>query len=208
MRAFLFQAAAIVLSAGISATLFAQSISFGVKGGAPLTHAAEGGAGVHPEDRRYTIGPMIEIALPRHFAFEVDALYRRIGYSFVSPAIQSDGFTVRYRANSWEFPLVAKFYVLSKALPFRTYLDGGYVLRRVTGAHRVVELDPAFRIIGPFEPGQKPTHGMAAGGGVRFVIGRLRLTQEVRYTRWIGTVSFGAIQSAQHQAELLMGLSF
>ena len=67
-------------------TALAQPVSFGVKGGVPLTDAVEGDFGGASEARRYTVGLMIELRLPASFAFEADGLYRRTGYR----ASQSD----------------------------------------------------------------------------------------------------------------------
>lgn len=59
--------------------LGAQSLSWGVKGGIPLTDAVEGSFGVRWEAKRYTAGPTVEIGLTGPFACEVDALYHLSG---------------------------------------------------------------------------------------------------------------------------------
>src|SRR5689334_4099228 len=112
MRTPFIPIAALASVFSLSVTLEAQTISFGVKGGVPFTHWVERGSGVHPEDRPYTVGPMLEIALPSHFAIEIDGLDRRLGYSVAYPATSyGDPFTVRVRASSSEFPVLAKFYI-------------------------------------------------------------------------------------------------
>ena len=52
---------------------------------------------------------MIEVGLPFHFAFEADALYSRVGNTFYIPLIANESY-VRTIANSWQFPLLGKYY--------------------------------------------------------------------------------------------------
>src|ERR1700736_4945450 len=63
---------------------FAQSFSFGVKGGVPLPDAFWAGRDSRSYSsvpRRYTAGPTVEIGLPVfRLSVEADALYRRIGW--------------------------------------------------------------------------------------------------------------------------------
>ena len=64
----------------------AQSLSFGVKGGVPLTDAFSTSRGDRVSyasvTHRYTVGPTAEIGLPLYgLSLEMDALYRRIGWN-------------------------------------------------------------------------------------------------------------------------------
>src|SRR5260370_41942165 len=72
----------------INSGLHAQSVSFGVKGGVPLTSAVESN-GPAPGAKRYTVGPMIEIALPFSFAFEAGVRYRPTGYDVLTGCLTS-----------------------------------------------------------------------------------------------------------------------
>jgi hypothetical protein len=105
----------------------AQRFSAGVKGGALLTDPIDGSFGVRSEARRYAVGPMVEIGLSSSFAIAVDALYRRTAYSSTGSAFGITDST-QVRANSWEFPILAKRY-----FPRRFYLSGGYVVRSLSG---------------------------------------------------------------------------
>ena len=64
----------------------AQSLSFGVKGGTPitdpfvLTTSPSSLNNYSFTKERYTVGPTFEIGLPFNLAFEADALYRRLDY--------------------------------------------------------------------------------------------------------------------------------
>ncbi len=197
----------------------AQSFSVGVKGGALLTDPIEGSFGVRSEAKRYTVGPMVEIGLPFGLALEVDALYKRTGYS----ATASDfGITTstQVRANSWEFPILAKYY-FSRWL----YVSGGYVVRSLSGVDATTHefgvnpatgapVDNTFRPETAFLLRENPTHGIAVAGGLRLNAGLARIAPEIRYTRWTGRAfdeqgSRGFfVQSTQNQVEFLVGLTF
>ncbi len=218
-------------AAGALAALFffftqhlpAQSLSFGVKAGVPATDAIQGSFGNHAEAPRYTVGPMLELGLPFSFGVEVDALYRRTGYSTSNEAFGITNLT-RVRANSWEFPILLKYYLPGVPL-LRPYVSGGYVGRRlfsvsgqshtfgrdpVTGAviDQTLKLDTSFLVR------DNPTHGVAIGGGVRLRLGPLKLAPEVRYTYWTGRPfdEFGLrgffVQSPENQVDFLVGLTF
>ncbi len=208
----------------INSELHAQSVSFGVKGGVPLTSAVESNGRV-PGAKRYTVGPMIEIALPFSFAFEGDALYRRTGYNVISGDLGTTTDT-HLRANSWEFPLLAKYYFGPRRVPVRFYAAGGYVLRHVSGFDISIHSYGTDFLTGrPFDSTfhtgstqdyvrDNPANGFVAGGGARFHIGHFAVAPEVRYTRWVGVTfnQFGShgffVQSLQNQADVLVGITF
>jgi hypothetical protein len=204
--------------------LLAQSLSFGVKGGVPFTDAVEGSFGNRSGARRYTVGPMVEVGLPFSVAVEFNALYKRTGYSTSDNFFSITSIT-QVRANSWEFPLLLKYYLRGHGLPVRPYVEGGYVVRHLSGVEGIFRSFGRDIVTGaPFDTSSPlntsflvrddPTHGLAVGGGLRFRAGPLRLAPEIRYTRWTGTAfsEQGArgffVQSLQNQAEFLIGLSF
>ena len=200
----------------------AQPLSFGLKGGVPLTGAVGGNFGGSSEARRYTVGLMLELRLPASLAFEANGLYKRTGYR----ASQSDsGITIRgqVRAHSWEFPLLLKYYP-PLAPVARPFVGGGYVIRHLSAvrgdAHisgtlaSGTPIDSAFSVPASTVIRNDPTHGMAAGAGLRLVAERLHVAPEVRYTRWRGRPFDDQgprgcfLQSSQNQVDLLIGLSF
>ncbi len=212
--------ATVLMNAGIQA----QSVSFGVKGGVPLTSAVESNGRV-PGAKRYTVGPMIEIALPFSFAFELDALYRRTGYDVIGGDLGTTTDT-HLRANSWEFPFLAKYYFGPRRVPVRFYTAGGYVLRHMSGFDISIHSYGTDFFSGrPFDSTfhtgstqdyvrDNPANGFVAGGGARFQIGHFAVAPEVRYTRWVGITfdQFGShgffVQSLQNQADVLVGITF
>jgi hypothetical protein len=112
---------------------YSQLFSIGVKGGVPMTNAystfGSGSGAAVAYDRRYIVGPTVEVPFPYHLSFEVDALYRRNGFdiysggfgfgtpAFVPPSVY------RTAVNEWQFPLLVKYDVGSGRL--RPFVDGG-----------------------------------------------------------------------------------
>jgi len=208
----------------MSSEIQAQSVSFGVKGGVPLTSVAESN-GPSPGAKRYIVGPMIEIGLPFAFAFEADALYRRTGYDTIAGGLGTVSNT-RLRANSWEFPLLAKYYFGPSTVPVRFYATGGYVLRYMSGFDISVHSYGTDLFTGrPIDftthigstqdyVRDNPAHGFVVGGGARFHVGHFAVAPEGRYTRWGGITfdQFGShgffVQSRQNQADVLVGITF
>jgi len=196
----------------------AQPVSFGFKGGIPMTDAVEGNFGGSSEARRYTVGLMAELRLPASFAFEADGLYKRTGYR----ASQSPAFiqTImsQVRAHSWEFPLLLKYY-LPLAPMAHPFIGGGYVIRHLSGVKGSVHvfgagIDATLSVPASMVIHEDPTHGIAAGAGLRLRAGWLHVAPEVRYTRWGGGPFFDQgprgffLQSSQNQVEVLVGLTF
>jgi hypothetical protein len=200
-----------------------QPVSFGVKGGVPLTDAVGGDFGGGTAASRYTAGVMLEVRLPASFAFEGDALYKRTGYQ-ASQSDRSITTTGEVRANSWEFPLLLKYY-LPVAPVVRPFVHGGYAVRRLTGVKGQthvfgtspgmgIPIDATFSIDASTIIRDDPTHGIATGAGLRLGAGRLHVAPEVRYTRWTGRPFDEQgprgffLRSSQNQVELLVSVSF
>jgi len=209
----------------LALNLAAQPISFGIKAGLPLLKAFEGSFGVGSEERPYTVGPMVEVKLPASLALEVNALYRRTGYS-TSNELFGIANVGQARANSWEFPILAKYYVTGRTSRLRLFFSGGYVFRSLSGAEftwHSFGIDPLNGA--PFDYTAReqnpdwlvrhsPVHGVAAGLGGGARIGPLQAAPEIRYTRWSarlideeGSQGFYA-RSAKNQLDLLLSLTF
>src|SRR4051812_25229176 len=96
----------------------AQLVSVGVKGGVSITSPER----YNDESRRYIVGPSVEFRLPYRFAAEIDALYSRTGTSsrfiysgeFSGMPGSTTDFRIRTRGNSWEFPVLGKYYFTSR----------------------------------------------------------------------------------------------
>ncbi len=154
--------------------VFAQPVSFGVRGGVPLTGAfsdvtmTSGGESErqYSGSNEYLIGPMVELHLPLGFSVEADALYHPLD---LTEEIDNGTSTFRNSTivNSWEFPILAKYHFL----PFpivKPYVEAG----------------PSFRATGSSVSSYFSKAGFAIGAGVEIKLSRLRLEPELRYIRW------------------------
>ena len=188
---------------------FSQSIAIGVKGGIRATNDVEGSG--TSESKRYLVGPAVEVILPFRIAVEVDALYSRFGLRSGTGGFY--GYTIQsQRANSWEFPILGKFRLVR---PF--FVEAGYVPRTMSGSTHsdsfLIDINGKQpRQTGDRKADYQLTHGLLAGGGVDLPFGRLRLSPEFRYTRWLnrsfdieGSHGF-SLKPAQNRVEILVGI--
>ena len=176
-------------------------ISFGVKGGWPLSYALSDSSGpglsrFYSDSREFIVGPMVELRLPLRVSVEADALYHPFsvteGTSGSSTVISNTSYSV------WEFPIIAKYHF------------GGHVLDPFVGA------GPEFRT----QPGglfsqniTKISHdGFVLSAGLDFKLKIIRISPEIRYTHWgsdnAASAPIAAVSSNQNQGAFLIGLTF
>jgi hypothetical protein len=189
-----------------------QALTIGVVGGVRATDDVNTSVAM-PESRRYVVGPSVELRLPRNFSIEVDALYHRQGYRYVAPPIigLSGIYDESERANSWEFPILLKY-----KLPVPTvkaFVEAGLSPRTISG--KAADVNVVFNCCAYSPPTYTTTKvdssglGIVAGGGVQFLIGRLRVSPEARYTYWTSAPSLGPVQpGSQSQADILVGIGW
>jgi len=227
---------AILLVTSVSPA-FSQVLTFGVKGGIPLTAAYSATRDFSATTRRYLVGPTVEFRLPQRFAFELDALYQRIGYSKASVLLPAPGSpfatselylvdSLRVRGNSWQFPFLVKYHFKEEgAQPF---VDAGPVYRyhsettiRVRNVSVPVSGPPTIYssegtgVPSSFSIGKQNSAGIALGAGFTVKGFRMRVSPEIRYTRWftqpfatVATAFNGAVHSADNQADVILGITF
>jgi hypothetical protein len=146
-----------------------------------------------------------------------DALYSRFGYS--SDFGNFAGYTaIGVRANSWEFPLLAKYRFHPPLV--RPYAIMGYSPRTVSGSENasgyIVHIDTGNRTYFSNSSGTNygVGHGFVAGGGVELGAGHIHIAPEVRYIRWKDPLFYDYgpqgyfVTTPQNQVELLVGLSW
>lgn len=194
-----------------AASLLAQRVSFGVKGGIVPTDGFSNRSPLSADESRwYTLGPSVELHLPKEFSIEVDALYRRIGYSssIATPEFSSK---VLVRSNQWEIPVLLK-YRFPPSRRIRPFVSAGYAARFSRGWARTswpaVGLSPRpeiYAVLVSFRTEGRTTHGAVLGAGFEFQAWKLRFSPEVRYTRWNHGI---AGLDSQHQAQILFGVSW
>jgi opacity protein-like surface antigen len=190
-----------------SSGAFAQ-LSFGVRGGLPFTDffqaVSNPGETFESSSTRFILGPTVEFHLPAGFGLEADALYRHFQYN--ASFNQVDVFVKGTANSAWEFPLLVKYRVPG---PFvRPYFDGGVAWDRWSGVKQITQI------------GGLTNSNDVSGINTGFVLGagielhlpfKIKLSPEVRYTRWGAkniTDLGGALQSNQNQAEFLLGVTF
>jgi hypothetical protein len=194
----------------------AQLLSIGVKGGVPFLDTNESG----DESRPYIVGPSVEVRLPAGFAIEVDALYRRIGDTLGFNAssigaglnvIPSTSFYInRQRGNDWQFPVLGKYYFRPRAAAWQPFLSSGWALRTVGFHENISEtfVDANGNShFNSFQYNFRSNLGVGAvfAAGVRFRVGRLYVTPELRYTYWGSTTQS---EPRKNEAAGLVGISF
>jgi len=197
VRSLIF-AATLLLVAGPSA--YPQIFSFGVKVGVPLTTVyttdfiADGNA--FANEQRLTIGPTMEVHLPFHLSFEVDALWRQSSFSTVGGHFNEN---LDSSVNDWQVPFLAKYQV--KLGPIHPFIDGGVVYRRVSTSSSSVP-----------PPTNPNSAGVSLGGGVALKLPHFRLSPEIRYTKWptpaFSSAYAGPVISMSNQVDLLVGVTF
>lgn len=180
-----------VLLTLLAAALTAQPLSFGIKAGVPFIDPA-GAAG---ESRDYSVGGAVELRLPAGFAVEGSALYRRLGTSYMFlpqtiPPYQTRGVLNRIRGNSWEFPLLGKYYFRPRRTRWQPFLGAGFSTRTIGYTFNGTITTPHDS--GPATVSTFHAHsrsglavGMVAAAGVRVhLAGRAWIVPEFRVTRW------------------------
>jgi hypothetical protein len=192
--------------------------SIGVKAGVPLTDFVDAAQGDHAayftNTKRYTIGPTVELHFPARISLEIDALYKRFGFD--GQAVTTDGSTLTGTSgNSWEFPVLAKFEIVPG--PVRPFVDVGASIRHITGIKQVREIISAgtfsrVEVNNPPEFNKATDIGLAFGAGIALKLGHVRISPELRFTRWGGENLRDPVNALLHthrnQADLLIGFTF
>jgi hypothetical protein len=177
-----------LLSFACFAPVFAQPVSFGVEGGVPITDAFDtfkGNTASYATDtHRYLVGPAFQIHLPLRLTFEVDALYKRLGYQY-NASTATTRTTAATVANSWEFPLLIKYEILPG--PIRPFVDAGISFRHITGVKEIRQvINTTTGAIGVTtltnpESSTKTPMGPWSSVRVAFKMGPARIGPEIRY---------------------------
>ena len=206
----------IVVSAGFA---LSQPIGLGIKGGLPLTDAFNTALGPSTsytsETNRYIIGPQIELRLPAGLSIELDALYTKLNFSSVRSAAGSV-VNATTEADGWEFPLLLKYKfggANAVAASVRPFVTTGASFRRLTNITQIQDfITGSTTTSNPSELQDKSGTGFVIGGGLEIRALFLRISPEVRFTRW-GTANFreglaNLLETNRNQAQFLVGFGF
>jgi opacity protein-like surface antigen len=181
-------------------------LSFGLKVGARLSdftddYSTSTGGQTTKQDHLYTIGPYAALNLPLGFSLEGDLLFKKSGAT-ISQAFTTGGISRQFNFDSFDLPILVKKKFGQKALFFRPFVEAGLANRYSTG------LPGSTSGTDPFTAG---THsgwqeGLALGGGVEFKVLILRISGELRWTRY-GNISSSTLPKLNaNQAEILIGV--
>lgn len=159
-------------------TFAAGPILFGVRGGVPfnLGDSLTSGLGSLTTTRRLEVGPTVGVRLPLGLSVEGDALFRRQTLNLGQIA----GFNPNIHSNSWEFPVMFKYTGGRKLIS--PVVGAGVSVRHIKDFSNLGSV-PSFLLTGRSEAN---SFGFVTGGGVRFQMGPVQVTPEIRYTRWGG----------------------
>lgn len=192
-----------------------QPFTAGVKIGVPLTDFITTVENVSSSvPNRFVGGVTGELRLPFGLGVEVDILYRRLHYQYTVGNPLSGLIADRTTANSWEFPILAKYRFPSRIV--RPYVDAGVAFDTLSGLTDTVSqigtptLPVARATPTPAALQNNSTKGFVIGAGVDIHAFVIHLSPEIRYTRW-GSPHFnlsGVLSSNQNQAEFLLGITF
>jgi len=211
---FRLMCAALVFVVAVSSAnvVRAQTIWVGAKGGVPLiepfvlTNASTTPNSYTFQTKRYTGGAYAQVNLPLNFAFEADALYKRLHYE--SNPFLFGSLHATTNARSWEFPLMVKRTFSVNSL--RPYAGIGVSLRRSTGETNYSNSLLQSRAV-PLELENPWSTGAVLSGGIDVALGKFHLQPEVHYTRWgrRGFVSGdGLFNSNLNSMDFLIGVAF
>ena len=192
-----------VLWLAVTTGASAQMMSYGVRGGLPFTDffsaVSNPGETFGSDATQFILGPTAELHLPGGFGVEVDALYRHFHYS---ASANSSGEATA--SNAWEFPLLLKYRLPGAFV--RPYLDAGVAFDHWSGTKEITGL-----LNSESTSTSGANRGFVAGAGIELHLPFVRLSPEIRYTRW-GSVNVSDLNSLLHsnqnQAEFLVGLTF
>jgi opacity protein-like surface antigen len=142
------------------------------------------------------------VRLPAGFGLEVDALYRNFEYT---ASLSGPEALLQNRANNaWEFPLLVKYRLPG---PFvRPYLDAGVAWDRWSGFTQLTSLVSATK-----SDVSGVNTGFVVGAGIELHLPLVKLSPEVRYSRWGAQNLSGPgslLQTNENRAEFLVGLTF
>ena len=196
-------AAAVLMVASVP-SFAGEHFAIGARVGIPLTDAFEAVKSdefsFESATKRFTIGPSAELFLPFGLGVEADVLYRKTDMEITRLEAGGEGggpLTLSQSTGVWEIPLLAK------------YRFPGVGLRPFLGA------GGSFRSFGDLPAVSTNLNdsgwGFVIGAGLEIKIKRLRISPEIRFTRWgSGEKNTGesVLKYNRNQADFLVGFTF
>lgn len=175
----------------LAAPAFAQ-LHVGIKAGAPLADVTQtvGEPRWNNLPSHWVVGLMVDVDVPANLGIEFNALYRRVGYegATVDPLPQ---LRWKVRDEVWDFPLIAKYRFPGAVV--RPYVGAGWSFRKLNDLMRL----------------GSGSNGVVLTGGFRANVLIVKLSPELRYTRWTGGEDVpSGFRARKNQVEFLLGVTF
>ncbi len=190
------------------------SLGFGLKGGARLTDFTESSSSVTTQDHVYTIGPYAELRLPWGLAVEADLLYKKSGSTLVNPFPLAGVTSLQqFDMDSFDVPLLLKK-KFDTGMIFRPFVEAGLANRYSTGIpiSTTIVTPVVLPVVLPGGPAVYSSttsgwqEGLVLGGGVQFKILMVKISGELRWSRFGNISSTNLPKLNANQAELLLGI--
>lgn len=166
-----------------SGVVCAQRVAVGGEAGVPVTAsiARPRSPRVDPATYRLVGGPALDLSIAGPLSVRFNALYQRV--SFRQEAFGRYILASKTTGDLWQFPILLKCRIPAGEWdPFITAGPSFQVATRITRSS-MSPSSPTPYVDHP-EPEHRAIAGFAAGAGVDLKRGRLRISPEVRYTRW------------------------
>jgi hypothetical protein len=169
-------------------------------------------------------GVALQIALTERLALSLDLFRRKIGYRNYTetrtgtdkPETTWDERTLsssaeQTRANVWEFPVLGRYYTKDRHnYGPRGFFEGGLSIRRAGGVITFTQSGGECCIQIPAALAHRYVTGVVGGAGLQVMDDfGVKVIPEVRYTRWFSrNFDTPPAQTARHQLEILLGITF
>jgi len=170
------------------------------------------------ESRRIAFGPAIEFRLLTRMSAESGVLYRSIATVGTTHVFQTNPnpgdpfnfnlwFRRRTHAKSIEIPALLRFWLSDKSV--RPFVGTGYVYRRFMDSSEELFAGSPFVNFARRASTIHSNHGVVVTGGLEMKARFLRISPEVRYTRWSRRVFDGSpfpTATNLNQVDLFFGI--
>ncbi len=189
----------LTLALTLPASVYGQSVGFGIKAGLPLTDVLKPGAITQGkvDMTRLAIGPVFEVRFPFGFGIEVGALYKRFNQTGTTGPRNLT--VIDQSGRSWEYPVLGKFRL--PGVLVRPYVEGGFSYNRLTDIVKPFQTaitNPRDLVAAVSRP------GFVMGGGIEIGSKKLRLQPGLRWSRYNMTTLIPSVNSI----DFLVGLMF
>ncbi len=183
-------------------------LGFGLKGGARLTDFTGSSSDVTSHDHVYTIGPYAELKLPLGLSIEADLLYKKSGSTLVNLFPLAGATSLQqFDMDSFDVPILLKK-KFDTGMIFRPFVEAGLANRYSTGipGSTISVLPPLPGTYYNTSSTSGWQEGLVVGGGVQFKILMVKISGELRWSRY-GNISTSTVPKLNaNQAELLIGI--